>query len=64
MLKSYNVADIYDDTFCKMRMYIVAKIEGDFAWVIFVRRDLDHGGLMQRVPVTALLNVRTADLLA
>jgi len=68
-LKTYTVADVQDVTASTepsyvIRLAIVVKTDGDTAWITWVRRDGDHGGLMHRVSASALRNTRTMDLLA
>lgn len=68
-LKTYTVADVTDagassaPTYV-IRLAIVVKTDGDTAWITWVRRDGDHGGLMHRVSASALRNVRAMELLA
>jgi hypothetical protein len=68
-LKTYTVADVQDVTASTepsyvIRLAIVVKADGDTAWITWVHRNGDHGGLMHRVSASALRNVRAMDLLA
>jgi hypothetical protein len=64
MLKTYSVAT-YIAAHGTPYMVIIVKPENDsHSWVIQVRNNGDHGGLMRLIPNADLADYRNADLLA